>query len=56
VKLLPRIKEGVLSPLDKNSRILNEISIQKLNFLYAKDYSIEKDFIILLKSLRSLGN
>jgi GT2 family glycosyltransferase len=56
VKLLPRIKEGVLSPLDKNNRILNEISIQKLNFLYAKDYSIEKDFIILLKSLRSLGN
>jgi hypothetical protein len=56
VKLLPRIKEGVLSPLDRNNRIMNEISIQKLNFLYAKDYSIEKDFIILLKSLRSLGN
>ncbi len=56
IKLLPRIKDGVLSPLDRSNRIMNDVSTQKLNFLYAKDYSIEKDFIILLKSLRSLGN
>lgn len=56
-KLLPGLKQGVLSPLDKNQgKFINDITAQKLNFLYAKDYSIEKDFIILMKSLRSLGN
>jgi GT2 family glycosyltransferase len=56
-KLLPGLKEGVLSPVDKNQgKYINEITAQKMNFLYAKDYSIEKDFIILMKSLRSLGN
>jgi len=57
VKILPHLKDGVLSPLDNNhSKNINEITIQKMNFLYAKDYSVEKDLLILLKSLRSLGN
>ncbi len=56
-KLLPGLREGVLSPVDKNQgKFINEVTAQKLNFLYAKDYSVEKDFIILVKSLRSLGN
>ncbi len=56
IKLLPKIKEGVLSPINNSNKTLNDISIQKLNFLYAKDYSIEKDLLIILKSLRDLGN
>ncbi len=57
IKLLPSIKNGVVSPLDaQGNKLLNPITIQKLNFLYAKEYSIEKDFLIVLKSIRSTGN
>lgn len=57
IKLLPILKQGVLNPIDNiNSKSYNPITIQKLNFLYAKDYSVEKDFVILIRSLRSWGN
>jgi len=57
-QVLPGLKSGVLSPLDRNAaaRNVNEVTAKKLNFLYAKDYSVEKDFVILIKSLRNLGN
>lgn len=55
IKLLPVIKQGVLSPAEKNKNI-NSITLQKLNFLYAKDYSLEKDLLIVMKGIRSLGN
>ena len=53
---LPKIKKGILNPSSYNGTALNEVTIQKLNFLYAKDYSVEKDLIILLKSLNQLSN
>jgi hypothetical protein len=57
IKLLPQIKSGVLSPLDaQRGKSINPVTIQKLNFLYAKDYSIEKDLLIVMKSIRSMGN
>jgi hypothetical protein len=57
IKLLPNIKKGIVSPIDaQGGKILNPVTIQKLNFLYAKDYSIEKDLLIVLKSIRSIGN
>ncbi|MCF8253916.1 MAG: glycosyltransferase family 2 protein [Bacteroidia bacterium] len=57
IKLLPSIRTGVVSPLDaEGGKLLNPVTIQKLNFLYAKDYSIEKDLLIVLKSIRSVGN
>ncbi|OYU97674.1 MAG: glycosyltransferase [Bacteroidetes bacterium B1(2017)] len=57
IKLLPSIKSGIVSPLDaQGGKTLNPITIQKLNFLYAKDYSVEKDFLIVLKAIRSVGN
>lgn len=57
LKLLPHIRSGVLNPVDAQfGKLPNPITIQKLNFLYAKDYSVEKDFLILLKSLRRVGN
>jgi hypothetical protein len=57
IKLLPNLRQGVLNPIDNlTGKSYNPITIQKLNFLYAKDYSVEKDFLILIRSLRSWGN
>jgi hypothetical protein len=56
-KVLPKIKMGVLTPLDSlGKKNINAVTAQKLNFLYAKDYSIEKDLFILLGGLSRLGN
>lgn len=54
---LPKLKPNVIAttgstPLDK----LNETTIQKINFLYAKEYSIERDLEIVFKALTELGN
>jgi hypothetical protein len=57
IKLLPAIKSGIVSPLDAQpGKHFNPVTIQKLNFLYAKDYSIEGDFLIVLKAIRQVGN
>jgi FlaA1/EpsC-like NDP-sugar epimerase len=57
IKLLPVIKSGIVSPLDAQpGKYFNPVTIQKLNFLYAKDYSIEGDFLIVLKAIRQVGN
>lgn len=56
-KVLPKIRSGVLTPLDSlGKKNINNVTAQKLNFLYAKDYSIEKDLLILLGGLSRLGN
>ena len=53
---LPAIRPGVLSPLDALSiEKLDEPTIHRLNFLYAKDYHITKDFDIIWRSVRQLG-
>jgi lipopolysaccharide/colanic/teichoic acid biosynthesis glycosyltransferase len=50
---LPKIKPGILSPADSLSG--NDQSIhEKLNLLYSRDYSMRKDFSILLKSWKKL--
>jgi GT2 family glycosyltransferase len=56
IKLLPKLKKGIVTPLYQKNVPLNETTIQKMNFLYAKDYSIEKDFIILFRTIRHWGN
>ena len=54
---LPAIKDGVLSHSDLlHNKQINTDTIHKLNILYAKDYNIKNDFIIVLKSIRQLGN
>lgn len=50
---LPKIKQGILSPIDSVSIKTSEIQ-EKLNLLYARDYSMRKDFSILLKAWRKL--
>jgi len=54
---LPRLKSGVLSPLDALTlKHLNEATIQRLNFLYAKEYEVSKDVEIIWKGYSMLGN
>jgi GT2 family glycosyltransferase len=54
---LPPLKKGILSPADiYEPQKTTAINLQKLNFLYAKDYTIDKDVQIVLYSLSKLGN
>jgi len=54
--LLPEIKSGVLNPLDElDHPYTDEKTIERLNFLYAKEYTVERDLSILLRSLLRLG-
>jgi len=57
IENLPKIKMGVLSTLDALSfEKINAPTIQRLNFLYAKDYEMGKDLEIIWKGIRNLGN
>jgi hypothetical protein len=54
--LLPNIRPGVLSPLDAiGKRQLDAATVQRLNFLYAKDYDGWRDWEIIWKGVRELG-
>ena len=56
-KNLPKIKTGVLSPLDElNLNELDQSTIQRLNFLYARDYTPWRDVGIIFKGIKKLGN
>ncbi|XOV67906.1 MAG: glycosyltransferase family 2 protein [Fluviicola sp.] len=50
---LPRIKKGILTP-DDGFEFQDEGITEKLNLLYARDYSMRKDFSILWKAWRKL--
>ena len=54
---LPAIRPGVLAPHDalSISTALDTPTLQRLNFLYAKDYHISKDLEILFKGYRNIG-
>ncbi len=56
VENLPKIKPGVLSPLDAlKLKKVSDSTIRHLNFLYAKDYSTSNDLDIIWKGFRNLG-
>ena len=50
---LPKIKNGILSPADKTN-LIDETMFDKLNLIYARDYNISKDIIILKNAWRKL--
>ncbi len=51
------VRDGVLSPIDAlNIRTLNDATIRRLNFLYAKDYTVDNDLEIVWKGIKGLGN
>ncbi len=53
---LPGIKHGVLSPADgMKPDMPDEGTLQKLNVLYARDYSVQKDLNLILSAFRKLG-
>jgi len=53
---LPHIRRGILNPLDAfgKDKISEEIR-QRLNFIYARDYSTNSDLNIIVKGFRNLG-
>ena len=53
---LPKLKKGILSPLDEfPTKNWDAPTRQRLNFLYAKDYTPTRDLDILWNSIRQLG-
>jgi GT2 family glycosyltransferase len=54
--LLPFVKPGILNPLDPFDKIrIDDTIIQQANLLYAKDYRVKQDILILINSWRNLG-
>lgn len=49
---LPRIKKGVFAPVSSNiNDDLTEKAIEKINILYAKNYSVANDFLLMWQFL-----
>lgn len=56
VNNLPKLKPGVLSPADEfPEQQLNQHTVERLDFLYAKEYRSERDVYIIFKAFRELG-
>lgn len=50
-------KEGILSPIDGMKQVPTDVlTIQQLNLLYIRDYSLFKDLNIIFFAFRKLGN
>lgn len=55
-KTLPKIKPGILTPLDSlTNKQLDMQTINRLNSLYAKDYHVAGDLMTVWKAIRFLG-
>jgi len=52
---LPKIKKSILSPIDEMEIKTSEVE-EKLNLLYARNYSMRKDFSILISAWRKLDS
>ena len=53
---LPNIKKGILNPSDRTPNpSTNEIELQKLDLIYAKDYQIMHDIQIIWRGFQRLG-
>ncbi len=53
---LPRLRPGVLTPLDAlQIATPDELTTQRINLLYAKDYRLSDDLDIVWKGFRQLG-
>jgi GT2 family glycosyltransferase len=57
IENLPVIRKGILSPACKISRKHNatQQSVKRLNFIYAKDYTIRADIIIIINNFKYIG-
>lgn len=52
---LPKIKNGILNPVSHINKEQSELTLFKLNMLYAKEYRLKNDLDILLKNLSRLA-
>mgnify|MGYP001217608445 CR=1 FL=1 len=56
-EILPDLRPGVLNPATVlHFRELNDLTLDRLNLLYARDYKTKNDINIILRGFRSLGN
>ena len=55
-KSLPEIKRSVLSPAMLLNTDVDNNKVKLANLRYAKDYSIEKDIVLIWKCRKKLGN
>lgn len=56
IKGLPKIRKGVLTPLDRVKRARDiEDTARKLNAVYARDYSLRNDISLVISEFRQLG-
>jgi lipopolysaccharide/colanic/teichoic acid biosynthesis glycosyltransferase len=54
---LPRLKPGIITPACKLERTdADDPMIEKINMLYAKDYTLWNDLTIIWKGFRQLGS
>lgn len=54
-EVLPRLRPGMLQPADAHPWLnLDGRTVRHLDFLYARDYAVEKDLRIVLRNLRRL--
>ena len=55
-KGLPRLKNGILGPIDRLRRLKNpEQTVSRLNTIYARDYSLRNDLSIIFYGIRNIG-
>lgn len=52
---LPPLAKGILSPQNEFNQQVDDRTTNRLNLLYAKDYSVYKDLKLILRNLRLLG-
>ena len=53
---LPHIRKGILNPMDAfGDDVISDDIRQRLNVIYARDYSIRNDLNIILKGIRHIG-
>lgn len=54
---LPFLKPGIIAPADVSYKGFSDITvIQKINFLYAREYTLRDDLQVIVKGYRSLDN
>lgn len=53
---LPKIRKGIFFPDNQNINNASEQTKERLNLVYAKDYTVFNDWKIVLNNLRNLGN
>lgn len=54
---LPELRQGILSPCDElTENHLDKATVERLNFLYARDYELTKDLKIITRNFSRLGD